>query len=364
MSVRPLLAGAIWLLATRAYAQIPAPVAAELARAQVPPQAVAMLVSELGADNAPLLNHRSASPMQAASVMKLVTTFAALDTLGPAFTWSTPVYLDGTRQAAAQARPGKPGPKDRADDGLFQGDVYIQGQGDPKLVAERLWLLLRRLQGLGIAHISGDIVIDRSAFELPPADPSRFDGEPLRPYNAAPDAFLVNYGALGFTFTPDPAAGLAFIQTDLPLAGIQMPAQVALAGGPCADYRSALAADFSDPLHPRFNGRYPGACAERTWSVAPAEPAQFAARAVQGMWSSLGGQLGGTVRYGNTPPAVLAHGPAFVLKSPPLGEVVRDINKFSNNVMAQQLYLTLGRSVPSCPAIGSEAISSGIYGEA
>ena len=142
MSVRHLLAGAVWLLACSAFAQIPAPVAAELARAQVPPDAVALLVTEVGVGSAPRLGHRIANPMQAASVMKLVTTFAALDTLGPAFTWATPVYLDGTRQSAAV--PTKPGKKGRSDDGVFQGDVYIQGQGDPKLVAERLWLLLRR----------------------------------------------------------------------------------------------------------------------------------------------------------------------------------------------------------------------------
>lgn len=356
MSARHLLAGAVWLLAGSAFAQIPAPVAAELARAQVPPDAVALLVSEVGSGTAPRLNHRGASPMQAASVMKLVTTFAALETLGPAFTWATPVYLDGTRHAAAA--PAKPGKKGRSEDGVLQGDVYIQGQGDPKLVAERLWLLLRRLQGLGIVHISGDIVIDRSAFDVPPADPARFDGEPLRPYNAAPDAFLVNYGALAFTFTPDPAAGVARIQTDLPLTGVHVPAQVTLGTVPCTDYRSALAADFSDPLHPRFNGHYPSACGERTWSVAFADPAQFPARAVQGMWTSLGGQLGGTVRYGNTPAAVLGRGPAFVLKSPPLSEVVRDINKFSNNVMAQQLYLALGRSSIGTDAPGAASFTA------
>ncbi len=348
MSVRHLLAGAAWLLACAAFAQIPPTVSAELARAQVPPDAVALLVTEVGSGTAPRLNHRSASPMQAASVMKLVTTFAALDTLGPAFTWATPVYLDGTRHATAA--PAKPGKKGRSDDGVFQGNVYIQGQGDPKLVAERLWLLLRRLQGLGIVQISGDIVIDRSAFDLPPADPARFDGEPLRPYNAAPDAFLVNYSTLVFTFTPDPAAGVAHIQADPPLAGVQIPAQVPLTTAACSDYRSALAADFADPLHPRFAGRYPTACGERVWSVAYADPAQFAARAVQGMWTSLGGQLSGTVRYGNTPASVLDHGAAFSLKSPALAEVVRDINKYSNNVMAQQLYLTLGRS-----SVGTEA---------
>ncbi|WP_442975385.1 D-alanyl-D-alanine carboxypeptidase, partial [Salmonella enterica] len=102
--------------------------------------------------------------------------FAGLDLLGPAYTWRTPVYVDGSVR-----------------DGTLRGHLVLQGQGDPKLVVERLWLLLRRVQGLGIRRIEGDIVLDRSAFELPEQDPAGFDGEPLRPYNAAPDALLVNY---------------------------------------------------------------------------------------------------------------------------------------------------------------------------
>ena len=330
MSVRHLLAGAAWLWSCAAFAQIPLPVSVELARAKVPPEAVALLVAEVGHSQTPRLSHQSASPMQPASVMKLVTTFAALDTLGPAFTWNTPVYLDSKSKS-------KPGEK------VFHGDIYIKGQGDPKFVVERLWLLMRRIQGLGIQRIDGDIVIDRSAFAPVTADPGRFDGEPLRPYNAAPDAFLVNYSTLVFTFTPDVAAGVARIQTDPPLADVKLPQQVPLTAGLCNDYRSALAADFTDPLRPRFAGGYASACGERSWPVAYADPGQFSARAVHGMWISLGASVTGGVRYGSTPAQVLERGPAFTVKSPTLAEVIRDINKYSNNVMAQQLFLTLGR---------------------
>jgi len=334
MSARQLLAGAAWLWTCVAFAQIPLPVSVELARAKVPPEAVALLVAEVGHGQTPRLSHQSALSMQPASVMKLVTTFAALDTLGPAFTWNTAVYLDSKVDSKGKSKPGEK---------VFHGDIYIRGQGDPKLVVERLWLLMRRVQGLGIQKIDGDIVIDRSAFAPVSADPGRFDGEPLRPYNAAPDAFLVNYSTLVFTFTPDVAAGVARIQTDPPLAGVKLPEQVPLSGGACNDYRSALAADFADPLRPRFAGSYASACGERSWPVAYADPGQFAARAVHGMWISLGASLTGSVRYGNTPPNVLERGPAFTVKSPTLAEVIRDINKYSNNVMAQQLFLTLGR---------------------
>ena len=309
---------------------LPAELEAALARAQIPTDAVALVVQDTQQPMAaPRLSHRAQVPMNPASVMKLVTTYAGLDLLGPSYTWQTPVYVDGTLQ-----------------DGTLHGNVTIVGQGDPKLVLERLWLLLRRLQGLGIRNIDGDIVLDRSAFELAATDPASFDGEPLRPYNAAPDALLINYKAVLMNFTPDRARGLAQVQFDPPLAGVQLQTTVPLAPGECGDYRAALKADFSDPRRIRFGGSLASSCGEKLWPVAYADPDSYALRAVQGMWQDMGMRLGGRVRYGTLTAAQLAAKPRFSLASPPLAELIRDINKFSNNVMAQQLFLTLGRVLP------------------
>ncbi len=311
---------------------LPPELEAALTRSRLPRDAVALLVLEADRESkaAPRLSHRATQPMNPASVMKLVTTYAALDLLGPAFTWSTPVYLEGAVR-----------------DGTLYGNVFIKGQGDPKLVLERVWLLLRRLQGLGIRNIAGDIVLDRSAFEVPDADPASFDGEPLRPYNAAPDALLINYKAVVMTFSPDASSGSARVQWDPPLFGVQTPASVPLLAGECGDYRAALKADFSDPLRLRFAGGYPASCAEKAWPVAYADPASYAARAIQGLWLDMGNRLGGSVRHGTVPAPLLAGKPAFEANSPALADVIRDINKFSNNVMAQQLFLTLGRAAPA-----------------
>ena len=304
---------------------LPPEVEAALARARLPREALSvMVVDAQGGKTSPVrLAHRAQLPVNPASVMKLVTTYAALEQLGPAYVWNTPVYLQGTVQ-----------------DGSLRGNVYIQGQGDPKLVMERLWLLMRRLQGQGIQVIVGDIVLDRTAFEVPDHDPARFDGEPLRPYNAAPDALLLNYKSSVMTFVPDAAAGLARIQYDPPLAGVARQATVALGapGTECGDWRGALRAELADPAKVSFQGVYPAACGERVWPVAAADPRGFAARAVEGMWRELGGKLTGSVREGKVPPGLK---PAFTVTSPALSEVVRDVNKYSNNVMAQQVFLTL-----------------------
>lgn len=321
------MAWLIFTVSACAQAQLPAPVAEVLQLARIPANATAFLVLDAqDAKAAPRLQHRSEAPMQAASVMKLLTTYAALDLLGPAFSWTTPVYVDG------QVR-----------EGTLNGNLYIQGQGDPQLVMERLWLLLRRVQGLGISRISGDIVLDNGAFYVPDQDPGAFDGEPLRPYNARPEALLINYKSLVMTFTPDPAGRVARVQYDPPLWGVQTQDSVPLGNGACNDYRAALKADFSDPLRIRFGGALPASCGEKIWPIAYADPGSYAPRAVQGLWRSMGAGLDGNVRWGTVPGKLQEAKPLLEWRSPPLAEVVREINKYSNNVMAQQVFLTLGR---------------------
>ncbi len=330
MPKNPLRLFCLALACSPLWAQgLPADVEAALARAKVPRDAITVLVVDAQGKSAPRLSHRASAAVNPASMMKLVTTYAALDLLGPTFAWATPVLVDGTVQGAT-----------------LHGNLVIQGQGDPKLVVERLWLLLRRVQGLGIRHIAGDIVLDHGAFELVPQDPAEFDGEPLRPYNAAPDALLLNFKAVVMNFVPDPQAKVARVQFEPPLAGVQMQTTVPLAAGACNDYRATLKADFADAARIRFGGSYPEACGEREWPVAYVDPASYAVRAVEGMWRETGGTLGGRVRDGKAPPGLK---PSFVVTSPALAEVVRDINKYSNNVMAQQLYLTLALRAGSRP---------------
>src|SRR5882672_539285 len=143
-----------------ASAQLPKTVAQGLKSAGIPPSAVGVVVRELGSGRA-ALSFNARQSMNPASVMKLVTTYAALELLGPAFRWKTEVYLDGD-------------------------NVVIKGYGDPKLNYESFWMLLRQLRGRGLREIRGDVLLDRSYFAPVPDVP--FDGEPFRPYNVRPDA--------------------------------------------------------------------------------------------------------------------------------------------------------------------------------
>jgi D-alanyl-D-alanine carboxypeptidase/D-alanyl-D-alanine-endopeptidase (penicillin-binding protein 4) len=302
---------------------LPAAAAKALARAQVPVEAVSVLLTEAGGHGAPLLSLHAEQPRNPASVMKLVTTLAGMEILGPNWSWNTPVYVDGTIR-----------------DGTLQGNLYLQGQGDPKLVVERLWLLLRRVQSLGIRHVTGDIVLDHHAFAVEPQDPGEFDGERLRPYNAGPDALLLNFKSVLMTFVPDATAQVARVHYEPPLEGVQLQATVPLAPGECGDYRSTLRAAVDDPARIAFAGRYPAGCGEKTWPMAYVDPARYNVRAIGGLWHEMGGTLGGQVREGRVPGQLK---PMFEFPSLPLAEIVRTINKYSNNVMTQQLFLTLSQ---------------------
>ena len=311
-------------------AALPPDAAAALQRAHVPPEALSLLLQEVG-NGRTLLALRAETPVNPASLFKLLTTYAALDLLGPAWTWSTPVWIQGTLR-----------------NGVLDGAVIVKGTGDPKLVLERVWLLLERVQQLGVREIHGDIVLDRSAFATVDGTVADFDGEPTRPYNVRPDALLLNFKSVSYGFVPDAARGIAVVTAEPRLAEAPADRQVPLTAGPCDDWRGALKANFTDPGSVRFAGSYPASCGVQAWPVADVDPASYNARLIAALWRQMGGVLTGSVHEGKAPTATP---PSFELRSPPLAEVVRDINKFSNNVMAQQLFLSLALArAPGQPA--------------
>ncbi|MDP2417212.1 MAG: D-alanyl-D-alanine carboxypeptidase/D-alanyl-D-alanine-endopeptidase [Hydrogenophaga sp.] len=310
-----------------AVGALPPEVSAALARAGVPTGAFSAMVVSLDANNQERLRYRAHVSVNPASVMKLVTTYAAIDLLGPDFTWNTQFYSDG-----------------EVSQGVLRGNLYVRGGGDPKLVLERIQAAFMNLQDQGVRVILGDMVLDHSAFELPTIDPGAFDGEALRPYNATPDALLVNFKSVVLTFRPDTGAGVARVTSEPPMAGLAIDAAVPLSRTGCGDWRGGLQARFNDANSIRFEGRYPSSCGERVWPVAYQDPASYAARSLEGLWRASGGAITGEVRAGLTPPgARLLH----EADSLPLSDIITDVNQWSNNVMAQQVFLTLGRLSPT-----------------
>ena len=308
------------LCSWRAWGELPTSVLQALRTAGIPTSSVGAVVQDVTGRSE--LVHEARDSMNPASVMKLITTYSALELLGPAYRWKTEVYVDGN-------------------------DVVIKGYGDPKLNLESFWMLLRALRGRGLQDIRGDLVLDRSWFG-PVAD-GRIDDDAFRPYNVAPDALLVNFKSLRFTFLPAEAAVRVFAEPALP--GLEVVNSLKLSEGSCPEgkaFRSLIQADFrSKPPRASFTGTYPLSCGEKELNVALYEPQEYVAAMVKQLWAEMGGSWAGVVRQGSASPAARL---VYLHESEPLAEIVRDINKFSNNVMARQLYLTLAAEMGGAPA--------------
>ena len=182
----------LWLLFSLPVraANLPAGLAEPLKRQSIPESAVSLLVQEVTAER-PALAHNGAQPRNPASVMKLVTTAAALGLLGPAYTWNTQALVTGPVR-----------------EGRLDGDLVLKGYGDPLLTTERFWQFLRALRDRGIEDIRGDLVIDGSFFQVPAGSRGAFDGKPLRAYNALPHALSINFQATTLYLRPDAGSGL------------------------------------------------------------------------------------------------------------------------------------------------------------
>jgi D-alanyl-D-alanine carboxypeptidase/D-alanyl-D-alanine-endopeptidase (penicillin-binding protein 4) len=311
---------------------LPPPIASALARATIPQSAVALFVQDVDASK-PALAFNAGQPLNPASTIKLVTTFAALELLGPSYTWKTEAYLAGPL----------------AGD-VLEGDLVLKGYGDPRLTIEHFWLLLRSLRARGLREIRGDLVLDRSYFEADDHDTARFDSEPLRPYNVGADALLVNYKAVRFQFVPDAAAKTVTIVPEPRLAQVEVANGVRTADGTCGDWRAGLKFDLQQQsggtAKVSFSGTMPASCGERYWNLAFLSHREYVHGVFRQLWEEMGGALRGRVRDG-TPPA---GGRAFATyESPSAAEVVRDMNKFSNNVMARQVFLTLSAETTKLP---------------
>ena len=310
---------------------LPGPVAQALARAGVPQSAVGLYVQQVDAPR-PTAIFNASKAMNPASAIKLVTTFAALDLLGPAYTWKTEAYLLGRLQGD-----------------VLDGDLLLKGYGDPKLTVENFWLFLRSLRARGLREIRGDLVLDRSFFDVGEHDPAKFDGEGLRPYNVGADALLVNYKAVRFFFLPSETAQGVSVVPEPKLAQLEVASTVALRDGPCGDWRAGLKYELQQNAggaRASFSGSMPSSCGERVWNLAPLPHNQYVLGVFKSLWQELGGTLAGGVREGR--PSAGAR-PFAQLESPAAAEVLRDMNKFSNNVMARQIFLTLSAETLKLP---------------
>jgi D-alanyl-D-alanine carboxypeptidase/D-alanyl-D-alanine-endopeptidase (penicillin-binding protein 4) len=269
-------------------------------------------------------------PRNPASVVKLLTTLVALDVLGPAYTWRTEVFSLGEIR-----------------DDVLDGDLLIKGYGDPWLVTERVWQMLRQIRQQGIRQITGDLLLDDSYFDVPYHDPAKFDQEPLRAYNVAPNALLMNFKVVQYYFEPEPESGRVSIRIDPPLQNLQIVNRLKIVKGRCRGYQRGITITPNHAVDRMImSGKFPSGCRSYVMGRTALSHNQFAYGLFKSIWLESGGEFSGS--YWNVIKPDNAE-PLLVFKSWPLTDVITKVNKHSNNVMARQLLFTLAAEKYAVP---------------
>jgi serine-type D-Ala-D-Ala carboxypeptidase/endopeptidase (penicillin-binding protein 4) len=280
---------------------------------------VSIVVSDLHSGER-LLDLNPTIPRSPASTLKVLTTWSALESLGPNHRWHTKAYAAGPIL-----------------NGRLAGDLVIVGGGDPSLTAEHWWRFARQIRATGLTHIDGDIVIDRSLYKPQTEDPDEFDGKGYRTYNVLPDALLVNLQSVEFHVRAENGESHVWIDPTPANLHVDNRVKSVAHGCPEAGHWVRFTTLDADPLHVAIDGTIGPACpvdAQRSIMTAP----DYAFGTFTTFWRSVGGRFDGSLRVGARPErsTLLA-----TLDSDSLAEVVYHTNKWSSNAMARMLLLSM-----------------------
>ncbi|HEX5049048.1 MAG TPA: D-alanyl-D-alanine carboxypeptidase/D-alanyl-D-alanine-endopeptidase [Gammaproteobacteria bacterium] len=312
------------LAAGSASADLPSEVQSVLTALKVPADDVSVVVQAVDAAE-PALSHLPDVARNPASVMKTVTTWTALESLGPTFEWSTEVYFLGP-----------------FDGKTLDGDIAFKGYGDPYLVEEEVWKMLRALRRAGLEEIKGDFIFDDSYFTVDDDAPGAFDGEPYRSYNVVPNALLMNFKAVQFQIVPDRDAGKVRVTTDPILSNLEVVNGIKLGDGSCGGFQRGVSFDHANSStldRAVLGGEYSRRCNAYSLSRTVLQHDTYAFGLFSALWKEVGGKFSGKLKRAVVPPG---SSPQLIWSSVPLAEAIRSINKNSNNVMTRQLVYTLG----------------------
>jgi len=269
------------------------------------PRAGVTAVSVIDLDSgAVVMNHRAHELLKPASVLKIVTTAAALDALGPEYRFETSVFSEGT---------GAP-------------HLYVEGGGDPALAIEELWLLARAVRRRGVTAV-GDIVLDSSGFV------TTRERTGQRAYSAGSSALPFNFNSLGIEIIGGQPGQPARVSPEI----WELP--VSLRGRIVTGAANAWSVDEDSGggLSYRIAGTVRRGESATVYRSVP-DPEAYFGGAFQAFLQSNGVTVRGRVRAGQIPPGatlLVRH------RSKPLTDVLRDLNHYSNNFTAEQVLLAL-----------------------
>ena len=321
-SMAPLMLTSLLAFSAAAQAQLPDAVKAQLAAANIPDTAVGALVLR---GNDTLVSHLADRPMQPASTLKILTTLVGLEQL-------TPVFRGRTELRTAAPLVGD----------VLRGDLILRGGADMDLSGEVLTRMLQALRNQGIRQIDGRLVLDRELFS--PARPDLgvppFDESPDAYYNVIPDALLVNKNMLLLDLRSD--GQKVRLAMEPALDNVTVESDFTLINGDCAKWEAGWKMPEvrrnGERLTVLLHGTFPRNCVAAN-SINVLDRHDYLDRLFRLTWKQLGGSIGADTVEGAGPldSRLLTDHVARALP-----ELLRDINKPSDNTLARTLFLSLG----------------------
>jgi D-alanyl-D-alanine carboxypeptidase/D-alanyl-D-alanine-endopeptidase (penicillin-binding protein 4) len=296
-------------------------------------------------DGRSLFDSFSEKPLTPASTMKVLTGAAILDKLGPEWRFQTRFYADGP-----------------VTDGVVDGNLYVVGSCAPDLVVERFPEIGAAIAAARVREVRGDIVADLQYFdgeERPPEWPYGRQS----PYSAPISALAANFSSVRVTVTPGPRpAAPAVVRVEPPSDAVQLTSTVRTVKGgrPYVHTSRRLERTSGGTVGNRIvvSGRMPIQAGPWEDFLTIEDPAGVAVSAVKRALQGADIVVRGTSRIGTLPPSAV---PVYTLESKPLSEIVRDMNKHSNNFIAELLLRTLGAETfgrPGSREKGSRAVEA------
>ncbi|MBA3819877.1 MAG: D-alanyl-D-alanine carboxypeptidase/D-alanyl-D-alanine-endopeptidase [Deltaproteobacteria bacterium] len=282
-----------------------------------------------------IANREHDTPMNLASNAKLLTGVAALAGLGGGFRWRTAVY--------AETEPD--------ETGTIKGDLFVRGRGDPTLTVGALDQLAADVAARGVRNVEGKLVLDTSYFDGA-IEPPHFEEQPKEraAFRAPVASFGVNRSAVVITVMTEPGGGSRITlepQTDYIKIAKQEVTSVPVG-------RTRLRVEIKTKPKPRpelveleITGQI--RIGEGSWDLKRRvdDPARFAGEVFRKALATHGVKIRQRALGSGTVPLtakVVAHH-----DSPPLTEVVRWMNKHSDNYIAESLMKTLGAERKGTP---------------
>jgi serine-type D-Ala-D-Ala carboxypeptidase/endopeptidase (penicillin-binding protein 4) len=312
----------ICLIPFSVFADIPVEYKKIIEKYKFPSNSFTFVVKNLTNKSEPSVKHNEKKLFNSASLAKIISTFIAIDTLGPEFKWKSEFLHNG----------------EIVGDTL-NGDFIFKGRGDATFSISNLEESIRKIQRNGLKKIKGDLILDLSYFGMTSKE-KVFDNDPMRAYNVLPHPVVIQSNTMNFIFSID--KNNLNIESNPELHNFDIKNNVKITKGRCIDWKSKLnyrAKKKDSKTTIIFDGNYSRNCGVKEFDLSVLDNNEYFYQIFKKIWNSNGGEFDGhldvTYMQGINWQFLYRH------TSKPLSVIVRDMNKYSLNLMARNIMLTV-----------------------